>query len=47
MVPAGLVSTTSPSGSDVFVTSSTIPIVNLFLGLSAAKLSNTAIICEG
>ena len=35
------------TGSDVNVTSSVIPIVNLAFGFLLAKLSNTARICDG
>ena len=43
VVPAGAESKWSPVSRDRLVTSSIIPIVNLFL----VSLSNTALICEG
>ena len=39
--------TSSSSASDVNVTSSTIPIVKLFLGSFCAIFLNTATICSG
>jgi len=47
VVPSGIVSTSSPTGSDVKVTSSIIPIVKWSFGSSALRLSNTAMICAG
>ena len=41
-VPGTFILTSSSTGSDVFVTSSTIPIVNPFLGFSDFKFWNTA-----
>ncbi len=47
IVPSGVVSIISSSGRDNSVTSSIIPIVKGFLGLSFFMLLNTASICDG
>ena len=47
VAPAGAALILSPTGSERFVTSSTIPIVKPFLGSAASRLSNTLTSCVG
>ncbi|KQB76688.1 hypothetical protein AK964_22170 [Clostridium butyricum] len=47
VVPAGVVFIASDSSNDVFVTSSTIPIVNPSFGSSFFKFSYTLNMCDG
>ena len=46
-VPSPATSISGSTGSELFVTSSTIPITKLFFGSSAFKFSYTEMICAG
>ena len=46
-VPGLAIDISSPTGSERFVTSSTMPTVNWFFGSPAFRFSNTASICAG
>ena len=47
VIPSGVTSIFCTSSKDVYVTSSSIPMVNLFFGLSLQRFSYTAAICDG